>query len=192
MPQFIAVPVKFNVGNATAGTPTIGAVVSGASFAGGAIVPGEIATLFGTNLTSSSGINLTSSLPLPTDFQNVQVMVDGSPAPLFAVDNVNGQQQINFQVPWEVAGESTSHIVVSNNGFVSAPVAVVVAALPAIFNYTAGGKIFGAILHSNFKLADTNNPATAGETVLIYCTGTWSGFLAAGGRSGGQRADDHC
>ena len=25
------------------------------------------------------------------------------PAPLFAVDNVNGQQQINFHVPWEVA-----------------------------------------------------------------------------------------
>jgi hypothetical protein len=24
-------------------------------------------------------------------------------APLFAVDNVNGQQQINFQVPWELS-----------------------------------------------------------------------------------------
>jgi uncharacterized protein (TIGR03437 family) len=171
VPQFVAVPVKFTVGNATQGTPTIGAVVSGASFAGGAVVPGEIATLFGTNLTSNLGINLTSRLPLPTEFLNVQVMVDGSPAPIFAIDNVNGQQQINFQVPWEVAGESTSHIVVSNNGVTSSPVAVVVAALPAIFNYSAGGKTFGAILHSNFRLADVNHPAAEGETVLIYCTG---------------------
>ena len=46
-------------------SPTIGAVVNGASFAKGGIVPGEIATIFGSNLTSSTGINITS-FPLPT------------------------------------------------------------------------------------------------------------------------------
>jgi uncharacterized protein (TIGR03437 family) len=47
----------------------------------------------------------------------------------------------------------------------------VLAAHPGIFNYTAGGLVFGAILHANFQLADTGHPVVAGETVLIYCTG---------------------
>jgi uncharacterized protein (TIGR03437 family) len=49
--------------------------------------------------------------------------------------------------------------------------APVLAAQPGIFNYSAGGKTFGAILHANFQLADTGHPAKAGETVLVYCTG---------------------
>jgi uncharacterized protein (TIGR03437 family) len=151
--------------------PTINSVVNGASFAGAGIAPGEIATIFGTDLTSSSGINLTSGLPLPTAFQKVAVMVNGSAAPLFAVDNVNGQQQINFQVPFEVSG-TTVNIAVVNNTSTGPTLAVpVLPAHPGIFNYTVGGLVFGAILHANFQLADTADPAVAGETVLIYCTG---------------------
>jgi uncharacterized protein (TIGR03437 family) len=91
---------------------------------------------------------------------------------LFAVDNVNGQQQINFQVPWEVAGRAMATVAVSNNGVTGAAINVpVLAAQPGIFAYNVGGKSFGAILHANFQLADTGHPAKAGETVLIYCTG---------------------
>lgn len=152
--------------------PAINAVVNAASFAGGGIVPGEIATIFGTNLTSSIGINLTSGLPLPTMFLKVAVMVNGSPAPLFAIDNVNGQQQINFQVPWEVAGKSSALVSVANNGLIGPAVSVpVLVAQPGIISYIAGGSTFGVILHANFQLADTGHPVVAGETVLIYCTG---------------------
>ncbi len=152
--------------------PVVNAVVNGASFVGGGVVPGEIATVFGTNLTSASGINLTSSLPLPTEFLNVSVIVNDPAAPLFAVDNVNGQQQINFQVPWELAGHANANIAVSNNGVTGATINVpVLAAQPGIFAYSVGGNSFGAILHANFQLADTGHPAMAGETVLIYCTG---------------------
>ncbi len=148
------------------------AVVNGASFVGGGIVPGEIATALGTNLTSSIGINLTSSLPLPTIFLTDSLTVDSQAVPLFAVDNVNGQQQINFQVPWEVASGPNATIAVSNNGTPSASISVpVLAAQPGIFNYSAGGNTFGAILHANFQLADAAHPAKAKETVLIYCTG---------------------
>ncbi|MGD0299765.1 MAG: SBBP repeat-containing protein [Bryobacteraceae bacterium] len=160
------VPTKISVAQ-----PTINAVVNGASFVAAGIAPGEIATIFGTDLTSSTGINLTSGLPLPTTFQNVTVMVNGSAAALFAVDNVNGQQQINFQVPFEVSG-TTANVAVVNNMSTGLTVAVPVLAVhPGIFNYTAGGLVFGAILHANFQLADTGHPVVAGETVLIYCTG---------------------
>jgi uncharacterized protein (TIGR03437 family) len=152
--------------------PTISAVVNGASFVGGGVVAGEIATLFGSNLTSSTGINLTSGLPLPNTFLTDSLMVNTNPAALFAVDNVSGQQQINFQVPWEVASGPMANITIESNTATSASLSVpVLAAQPGIFNYTAGGDTFGAILHANFQLANTANPAKAGETVLIYCTG---------------------
>jgi uncharacterized protein (TIGR03437 family) len=151
-------------------------VVNGASFAQGGVVAGEIATIFGSNLTSSAGINLSSSLPLPTELQNVSVTVNGTPAPIFAVDNVNGQQQINFQVPW--ATKSIAKIQVTNRGAAS-PIVFTPVQInqPAVFNYSAGGDVFGAILHSNFKLANTADPAKPGETVLIYCTGL--GYVVA-------------
>jgi len=152
--------------------PAINAVVNGASFAPGGVVAGGMATAFGTNLTSSTGINITSSLPLPNQFLTDSLAVNNHDAALFAVDNVNGQQQINFQVPWEVAGGPGATIAVTNNGTVSASITVpVLAAQPGIFNYTAGGDTFGAILHADFQLADTAHPAKPGETVLIYCTG---------------------
>ena len=92
-------------GGAATAAPAIvnNGIVNGASFVTGGIVPGEIATVFGTNLTTATGINLASALPLATQLLNVQVLVNGTAAPIFAVDNVNGQQQINFQVPYEVA-----------------------------------------------------------------------------------------
>ena len=151
---------------------TAAGVVNGASFVSGGISPGEIVTIFGENLTSKTGINLAPSLPLPKQLVNVSVTVNGTAAALFAVDNVGGQQQINFQVPWEVGTQSTASIVVTNNGVASSPVSVPVEiAQPAIFNYDSGGKKFGAILHSDFTLVDAAHPAKAGETVLIYCTG---------------------
>jgi uncharacterized protein (TIGR03437 family) len=136
------------------------------------VVPGEIATLFGTNLTSSTGINLKSGLPLPNTFLTDSLMVNTNPAALFAVDNVSGQQQINFQVPWEAASGPMANITIENNNATSASLAVLVlAAQPGIFNYTLGGDTFGAVLHANFQLANTADPAKGGETVLIYCTG---------------------
>ena len=177
-----------------AGAPQIAAsgITNAASFASGSLVPGSIATVFGTNLTSSVGINLASSLPLPTRFLNVAVNVNGLPVPIFAVDNAAGQQQINFQTPWQVEGLSAAAIsVTSSNGVAGAAIFVpVLNAQPGIFAYSAGGSSFGAILHSNFQLADTSHPASAGETVLIYCTGLGpvspvqqSGSAAAGAAS---------
>jgi uncharacterized protein (TIGR03437 family) len=146
-------------------------VVNGASFANGALVPGEIATVFGTNLTFANGINLAPSLPLATSLLNVQVMVNGIAAPIFAVDNVNNQQQVNFQVPYEIAGSNSATVQVISNGSAGNTVTVpVVSAQPGIFTYVVANKTYGAILHANYSLANTSNPATGGETVLIYCT----------------------
>jgi uncharacterized protein (TIGR03437 family) len=149
---------------------TANAVVNGASFASGGIVAGSIATAFGSNLTNSSGISVATTLPLPTQVQGVQVLVNGIPAPIFAVANVGGLQQVNFQVPFSVAGSATVQVV--NNGTAGNSASIpVIAAQPGIFTYTVGPSNFGAILHDTYALADTSNPAAVGETVQIYCTG---------------------
>jgi uncharacterized protein (TIGR03437 family) len=152
--------------------PKISAVTNGASFAAGSLVPGEIATAFGTSLTTGTGINLSSTLPLPGSLLGSSVLVNGCPAtPVFAVDNVSGQQQINFQAPWEITGQQVVAVQVVNNGGISPPVEVpVLPAQPGIINYSSGGNTYGAILHANYTLADSAHPVTAGETVLIYCT----------------------
>ena len=139
----------------------------------GGVVPGEIATIFGTNLTTATGINLASALPLATQLLNVQVLVNGTAAPIFAVDNVNGLQQINFQIPTTVVNKSTATIQVVDNGAAGNTITVpVLAAQPGIFTYNVGGSNFGAILHPNSpQLADTDHPASPGETVVIFCTG---------------------
>jgi len=154
------------------GLPVISGVVNGASFAKGGVVPGEIATVFGVNLTSATGINITSGVPLPATFLSASATVNDLPLAIFAVDNVNGQQQINVQVPWELTSGSNAGVAVENNGTTSLGVVVpVLAAQPGIFNYSVDGNTFGAILHSNFETANSASPAKPGEIVLIYCTG---------------------
>jgi uncharacterized protein (TIGR03437 family) len=147
-------------------------IVNAASFVSGGLVPGGMATLFGSNLTSGKGINQTSGLPLATQLLNTSVKIDNTlSAPIFAVDNVNGQQQINFQVPWELAGKSSAVVQVANNGSLSPPVTLpVLAAQPGVFSYNVGSNTFGVVLHANFQLADTNHPVSPGEVVLIFCT----------------------
>jgi trimeric autotransporter adhesin len=166
-------------------------IVNAASFVSGGLVPGGMATLFGSNLTSGKGINETSGLPLATQLLNTSVKIDNTlSAPIFAVDNVNGQEQINFQVPWELAGKSTAIVQVVDNGALSPPVIVpVLAAQPGVFAYTVGSNAFGVVLHANFQLADTSNPASPGEVVLIFCTnlGAVSSAPTDGAAGSGQK-----
>ena len=64
--------------------PKVAAVTNGASFAAGSLVPGEIATAFGTSLTTGTGINLSLTLPLPGSLLGSSVLVNGCAAtPLF-------------------------------------------------------------------------------------------------------------
>jgi uncharacterized protein (TIGR03437 family) len=166
-------------------------IVNAASFVSGGLVPGGMATLFGSNLTSGKGINPASGLPLATQLLNTSVKIDNTlSAPIFAVDNVNGQQQINFQVPWELAGKTSAVLQVVNNGALSPTVTVpVLAAQPGVFAYNVGSETFGVVLHANFQLADTAHPVTAGEVVLIFCTnlGAVSPAIADGAPGSGAQ-----
>jgi uncharacterized protein (TIGR03437 family) len=148
---------------------TTGGVVNAASYAsGGAVAPGSIASAFGSFLlTSPAGA---AGVPLPTSLSGLSMQFgSGTKVPLIYAAN----GQVNFQVPWELAGLSQSSLTATFSGQASTAQNVSLAPFaPGIFSTNAQGFGQGAILDPTYKLVDTSNPAAPGSTVvLIYCTG---------------------
>ena len=116
--------------------------------------------------------------PLPTELSGTRVEIDGRPAPPFAVANVNGMEQINFQVPFDAPCIEQSFnddycpalFAVVNNGVSSAAVgSLVLGQSPGIF--TVDGRA-GAILHGATSLfVSASLPAQKGEVVALFATG---------------------
>ncbi len=141
-------------------------VVNAASFAppGNPISPGQFVALFGTGLAPGNAV---AKPPYPSSLSGVSVQVNGKPAPVYFVS----PGQINFLVPYATTG-STAAIVVQNGGANSNTVTVPVApTAPGIYTLDQSGSGPGAILHADYSVVDASNPASAGETVLIYLTG---------------------
>ncbi len=156
--------------NGTMPAPT--AVTNGATFARGPLARGGAASIFGFALTDVSGIVQAEGYPLPTELAGVSVTVTGVPAPLYAVANVNGVQQINFQVPYEAPRDALTAdfaIVVKNKAGTSLPVRERIRNVPGVFTVDGTN---GAIQHaSDFTLVSRSSPAARGEVVIIYATG---------------------
>jgi uncharacterized protein (TIGR03437 family) len=106
---------------------------------------------------------------LPTTLGGVTVTFDGVPAPLFFVYGA----QINLQVPFEVAGKTSTQVVVSYLGSASDPITVpVVAAQPAFFMLSATDPFAAnADYGTNPKPNSATNPAARGSVLSVYGTG---------------------
>lgn len=144
-----------------------GGVVSAASYAAGGVAPGSIAAAYGSFLLNSA--TPAGSLPLPDTLAGFSIQFNGGiDAPLYYVAG----QQVNFQVPWELSGQSQITLAAMLNGLTGPPQAVALAPFsPGIFSMNSQGTGQGAILDTSYRLVDASNPATAGSYVLIYCTG---------------------
>ena len=78
--------------------------------------------------------------PLPAQLAGTSVTLNGTAVPLVAVARTSGQEQINFQFPFELAGTSRATLVVTANGASSTPVEVaLVPVQPEIFVITRSG-----------------------------------------------------
>jgi uncharacterized protein (TIGR03437 family) len=147
----------------------IGGVVNAASNGSqGPLAPGSIVTAYGSFLVSSSGTAMSS--PLPTSLLGLSMQFgSGAMAPLFYV----GAGQVNFQVPWELAGQSQTSIAATLSGEAGIAQTLNLAPFsPGIFSMNSQGTGQGAIIDSSYRLVDSSNPATGGSTVIqVYCTG---------------------
>jgi len=104
---------------------------------------------------------------LPTTLLGVQVLVNGTPAPLFFVS----PSQINFQMLSAIT-DPTIQVAVVSAGVRSLPIDVpVVTEEPGLFTIAANGAGQAAVLNADNSVNGTGNPAAAGTVLQIFATG---------------------
>jgi uncharacterized protein (TIGR03437 family) len=152
--------------NASSGT-SIGSIVNGYSVVGGTVAPGELVTIFGSNL--SDGTASVTSTPVPTTLQGTQVLFDGVPVYLLYVS----PSQVNVMAPFAIAGRNSTSVQVSRDGQTSLAVALSVAtSAPGLETVSGSGQGQVVAYHdANNSLISATSPAVKGETVTIEFTG---------------------
>jgi uncharacterized protein (TIGR03437 family) len=137
-------------------------VVGAADFLGGGVAPGEIVSIFGDGIGPGAGVQAgldPATGGLPTTLAGVRALFDDEPAPLFYTDS----NQLNCQVPYEVAGRNIVRIRLEFGDGVSPEVVVPVrASKPGIFR---------AALNQDSSVNTAENPARRGDLAILFATG---------------------
>jgi uncharacterized protein (TIGR03437 family) len=124
--------------------PSVQTLVNGATFAAGAVAPGSMATLGGTQL---------SGKVVTVTFDSLDAQV------LFANDT-----QINVIVPAGLGAKTSVQVVVTVDGTASAPLTASLAPFaPGIFS--------NGVENQNYTLNSSKQPAPLGSIIQIYATG---------------------
>jgi adhesin/invasin len=139
-------------------------VVSSAGFKDPAAM-GGLATLFGTGLIDQDGVVTAPGFPLPMKLAGLSVWFGTKPAPILAVARVNGQEQVNVQVPAEADGA----IKLERGGALAFVFDARYSAFSPTIFVDADGR--PAITHADFSLVTPANPVRSGETIIIFGTG---------------------
>jgi uncharacterized protein (TIGR03437 family) len=159
------------------GTPTISfnGVVDNAVFgAGEALTPGDVAVVLGDQL-SFKPLTVGQAPPLATTINGTQVLVNGSPAPLY----YTSYGQVAFEVPSGLPAQQDISVQVVRDGQPGNTVTAHIAnRAPRIL--LVGSGPFGAITfpdgvsypfpNGSFPGLNTH-PAQAGDTIVIYAIG---------------------
>jgi uncharacterized protein (TIGR03437 family) len=144
-------------------------VVNAASYLPG-VSPGGLATMFGQNLADVTGIVYAGTNPLPTQLAGVMVLVNGVAAPIYGVALADDQDQISFQVPYETpVGQGTVQIIVTDEGDQVASIETdSYTEDPGIFLYNGN---YAVAELPDYSLIGPDNPASPGDTIVMYVTG---------------------
>ncbi|MGP8243618.1 MAG: protease pro-enzyme activation domain-containing protein [Bryobacteraceae bacterium] len=160
--------------------PAIGSVENAASYASGTVSPGEIVTLFGSDLGPSqlTMLTLTSAGLVSTQLAGTVVSFSDIAAPLL----YTSAGQVAAIVPYEVTG-ATANVTVAYQRQTSAPFPVTVASsVPAIFTANASGTGQAVALNQDYTVNSPSNPAVSGQVVILYASG--EGQTTPGGVDG--------
>ncbi len=152
-------------------------IENGASFSlNTGISPGGIAIVNGNGILP--GVQgLISATPdsageLPTSFSGVTISFDGTPAPIYYVQDTNGADQVMVQVPFEVQPGSavalTVDVALSGSATVMVPVKPFA---PGVFTSVYNGKTYASAVRPDGSHVSPTNPAHRGENIQLYITG---------------------
>ncbi len=143
-------------------------VVNAATFLTGFLAPGQIVTLFGSRLGPREGAAFRidpETGRLPELLGGTRVTFDGFPAPLF----FSSDSQVNLQVPFELAGRSTTRMVVSVEGLDPAELLLPLReAAPGVFTLDGSR---AAALNQDSTVNHPDNSAAPGSVVSMFLTG---------------------
>jgi uncharacterized protein (TIGR03437 family) len=148
--------------------PTNVIIVNAASFTA-QIAPGGLATVEGSGLTPTiQGIVTDTS-----QMAGYSVTFGSTAAPILALVNQNGVQEINVQVPFEATPGSNNVIIQTPQGSVTLNAVAVSPLAPGIFtNGTVpSGYPQAAALRPDGSIVSATNPAQPGENITFFATG---------------------
>jgi uncharacterized protein (TIGR03437 family) len=142
--------------------------VNAASFGPG-LAAGSLASVFASGLLDVDGTFTASSIPPPIELGGVRVRINGVDAPVLAVVRNGSNEQINFQVPWELPTASATMIITAR-GLESEPIPVTIARIaPGIFGVNATDAL--VIRSAGFALVPSGSPLERNATYILYATG---------------------
>jgi len=148
------------------------AILNSATFAPG-IAPGSLVTFTGAGLTPTVQGVITD----PSQMAGYAISFDGNTAPILALVNQNGIQQINAQVPFEeTPGTSDSISIQTPQGSTILSNVTVSPLAPGIF--TSGtlqdnGQSYplAVAMRPDGSYVSASNPVNPGETITFFATG---------------------
>src|SRR5581483_11203265 len=139
---------------------TSAGIVNAASFVPG-MTPGSLGTVFVAGVLDDGGIVQAQTLPLGASLRNVSVSINGVAAPILALANQNGSEQVNFQTPFGLTGTTASVVVTRGANSSAAAQASIIDPQPAI--YTSDGTQAIAVHNSAYTLVTNSRPLARGE-----------------------------
>jgi uncharacterized protein (TIGR03437 family) len=160
--------------NDNPGVPAIyaGGIVSAANYSGVVLPPGGIISIFGKNLAQTGAA---ASTPLSSTLGGLTLTAAGQNLPLFYTSG----GQVNAQLPAELHTGTVVAVVASTktsgsgSPLLAVPAVVTIGpTVPSMFSVNQDGKGQGVIVDASNRLLDGKQAtASAGQTVVIYCTG---------------------
>lgn len=145
-------------------------VTSAASFQRGLPPKGSLSIAFCSGL-QVQGVIYATTTPLLFTLAGISISVGGAPAPILAVADDGGYQQINFEVPQEAvpSPDGTWAVTASQNG---AQLTTQVASLQSPGDFFLIGNNLAAFQHAaDYSLVSEQNPAHPGEVLVGHLTG---------------------
>lgn len=170
--------------------PQITSFVNGAQFFTSydgnhsALSPCSLGTLYGKGIAPTLQGAAYGSMfgPAPYTVAGVSISFNNAAAPIFAVINSNGVEQVNFQVPCDVTPASNVPVTVTANGGTANVTTIVRAASPGIFEWVQSDQTRrGIVLRATGEWVSKETPARKGDVVRLYVTGLGATLPAVAG-----------
>ena len=148
------------------------AVLNGASFntLRQTVAPNTIVSLFSKGSQFGAGQQAFSTLPLPTTMQAIQILLNGSPIPLFYVS----PSQINALIPNNAptSGTADLQVVRTDNGQTLGDVNITMSTVaPGLFTTNGSGTGQVAAINDDGTYNSSTNPISRGHVLQVFGTG---------------------